>query len=155
MLSAFAFAALVFAAASTGAIFKPGAWYDSLSKPSWTPPPWAFPVVWTILYCMIAAAGWLVWQAQGFGLAIVLWGAQLVLNAAWSWLFFGRRRMDLGFVDVCAMFVVILGFMALALPVSPLAAALFLPYAVWTATAATLNWQVWSLNPGAGATPVR
>lgn len=90
---------LVFATASSGAIFKPGDWYASLERPDWTPQNWVFPVVWTVLYIMIALAGWLVFSAGGFGLAMMIWGAQLVLNAAWSWLFFGMRRMDLALID--------------------------------------------------------
>lgn len=78
------FALPVFLTACTGAIFKPGAWYDALEKPSWTPPDWAFPVVWSILYLFIAVAGWLVWQEAGWSVPIGLWAAQLVLNGAWS-----------------------------------------------------------------------
>lgn len=141
--------ALVIAAASSGAIFKPGAWYESLEKPSWTPPNWAFPVVWTILYVFIATAGVLVWREAGWGPAIAVWGLQLVLNAAWSGLFFGMKRMDLAFAEVLALFASIVAFMALAAPISGLAAALFLPYAAWVATAAFLNFTVWRMNPEA------
>lgn len=146
-MSAFVIAALVLVTASSGAIFKPGPWYDKLQRPSWTPPNWAFPVVWSILYIFIGVSGWTIWQAQGPGLAMGLWLLQLVFNAAWSWLFFGMRRMDLAFVDVCALFVSILAYIAAASAISPLAALLFVPYAVWVATAATLNRAVWRLNP--------
>ncbi|WP_324288344.1 TspO/MBR family protein [Hoeflea alexandrii] len=83
------------------------------------------------------------------GLAIALWLAQLVFNAAWSWLFFGRKRMDLAFVDVCLLFLTIIAFILAAAQVSQTAALLFLPYAAWVATAATLNRAVWRLNPDA------
>ncbi len=46
-------------AASSGALFKPGRWYETLLKPGWTPPGWVFPVVWTPLYVAIAVSGWL------------------------------------------------------------------------------------------------
>ena len=78
-----------------------------------------------------------------------LWLAQLVFNAAWSWLFFGRKRMDLAFVDVCVLLLTILVYMIVAAPVSQLAALLFLPYAAWVAIAAMLNRAVWRLNPEA------
>ncbi len=146
-MTALVFALLVFVAASSGAIFKPGDWYLSLRRPSWTPPGWAFPVVWTVLYIMIAISGWMVWKAGGFSAAIALWGIQLVLNAAWSWLFFGLRRMDLAFVEVCALFAAILAYILAAWPISQTAALLFVPYAVWVATAATLNRAVWKMNP--------
>jgi translocator protein len=94
-------------------------------------------------------SGWLVWQAAGVGIAMGLWLAQLVFNAAWSWLFFGRRRMDLAFADICLLFLTILAYMIAAAPVSQTAALLFLPYAAWVATAGTLNRSVWRLNPDA------
>ncbi|OCW58139.1 TspO/MBR family protein [Hoeflea olei] len=148
-MSAIVIIIVVLATASSGAIFKPGEWYQHLRRPSWTPPNWAFPLVWSILYVAIGVSGWLLWQAQGLSLAMVVWGAQMVLNAAWSWLFFGLRRMDLAFVDVCAMFVLIALYIALVLPVSTIAALLFMPYAAWVIAAATLNRAVWRLNPEA------
>ena len=148
-MSAIVIALLVFATASSGAIFKPGDWYQELRRPSWTPPNWAFPVVWSILYVAIAVSGWLVWRAQGGGLAMALWLLQLVFNAAWSWLFFGRQRMDLAFADVCALFVTILAYIVAASAVSQTAALLFVPYAMWVIAAATLNRAVWRLNPEA------
>lgn len=148
-MSAIIIAILVLATASSGALFKPGEWYRGLQRPSWTPPNWAFPLVWSVLYIAIGLSGWLVWQAQGAGIAMALWLAQLVFNAAWSWLFFGRKRMDLAFVDVCVLLLTILAYMIVAAPVSQLAALLFLPYAAWVATAAMLNRAVWRLNPEA------
>ena len=80
----------VFLAAASGAFFKPGEWYESLNKPGWTPPDWAFPVVWTILYIFIAFAGWVVLRDAPWSAAIVIWFVQIAVNGAWSWLFFGR-----------------------------------------------------------------
>ncbi|WP_029059943.1 TspO/MBR family protein [Stappia stellulata] len=139
---------LVFATASSGAIFKPGDWYASLERPDWTPPNWAFPVVWTALYIMIAFAGWLVVSAEGIGLVMVIWGAQLLLNAAWSWLFFGLHRMDLALMDIGALLASIFAFIVTAGTVSLLAAALFVPYAIWVMTAGYLNYRMIRLNPG-------
>lgn len=148
-LALLVFVALVVATASTGILFQPGAWYESLRKPGWTPPNWLFGPVWSVLYIMIAVAGWLVWRAEGFGLALALWVAQLALNGAWSWLFFGRRRMDAAFADVTLLWLSIAGFIAAALPVSQAAALLFVPYLVWVTIAAALNYTVWRMNPGA------
>eukprot|EP01032_Pedospumella_encystans_P039032 gene39032-biopygen32561 len=72
-MAAVAFIVIVFAAASSGALFKPGVWYENLRKPGWTPPKWAFPVVWSILYVMIGYAGWLVWTTVGWSLPMALW----------------------------------------------------------------------------------
>lgn len=140
------FLALVVATASTGILFQPGAWYAQLRKPGWTPPNWAFGPVWTVLYIMIAIAGWLVWREAGWGPAIFLWAAQLVLNATWSWLFFGRRRMDLAFVDVVLLWLSVAAFAVAASPVSTTASLLFLPYLVWVTIAGALNLTVWRMN---------
>jgi len=112
------FILLVFAAASTGAVFKPGEWYETLDKPGWTPPNWLFPIAWAVLYLLIALAGWYVWKADGLGLAVMVWGVQLVLNAAWSYFMFGARRIDLAMYDVAGMLISIIAFMMLAWPLS-------------------------------------
>ncbi len=138
---------LVIVTAASGAYYKPGEWYETLEKPSWTPPDWAFPVVWTTLYVMIVIAGWLVWREAGLGLAMILWFAQLVLNFLWSMLFFGRRRMDLAFVDAVALWVLVAAFIVAAWPISTWASVLFVPYLVWVTLAAVLNLSVWRLNP--------
>jgi translocator protein len=136
---------LVIITASSGTIFKPGAWYERLEKPGWTPPNWAFPVVWTILFILIAWSGWIVWE-EGARLSIGLWCVQLFFNAAWSWLFFGLRRMDFAFSDVLLLAATIIAFIASTWSVSPLAALLFLPYLAWVIAASCLNWQVWRMN---------
>jgi tryptophan-rich sensory protein len=137
---------IVLVAASSGAIFKPGDWYRDLRKPSWTPPDWAFPVVWSMLYFMIAVAGYLVWMADPASPAMALWFLQLVLNAAWSYLFFGRRDMVTALADVSGMWLSILGFIILAWPISPVASLLFVPYLMWVSVASALNFRVWRLN---------
>ncbi len=91
---------MTLAAATTGSIFKPGPFYDTLEKPSWNPPDWLFPIAWTILYIMIAAAGWLVWREVGLSVVMVIWAAQLVFNALWSYLAFGRQRFDWAFYEL-------------------------------------------------------
>ena len=149
----FVFIALVLAGAASGAVFKPGAWYASLHKPRWTPPDWLFPLAWGVLYAAIAWAGVLVWQAEGFGTALVFWGAQWVFNTAWSWLFFGRRRMDQAFVDVVLLWLSVAGFIIFAWGASPLASLLFVPYLTWVTVAACLNFAVWRRNPGAHLAP--
>lgn len=139
----------VVAMAATGAAFKPGDWYAALDKPGWTPPDWMFPVVWTTLYVMIVIAGWLIWEQAGWTLAMGFWALQVILNSAWSWLFFGMKRMDLAFVDVSLLWLGIVGFIVTAWPLSTLAAGLFLPYLLWVTVAAALNLKVWRMNPNA------
>jgi benzodiazapine receptor len=141
------FLALVFLAATTGAFFQPGQWYAGLNKPSWTPPNWLFPVAWTVLYTMIAVAGWKVWQAEGLRAALVVWGIALAFNMAWSWIMFGRQEIGLALIDLILLWVAIVAFMVLAWPVSRTAVYLFVPYLFWVSFAGALNFAVWRLNP--------
>ena len=143
------FLAIVIVVAGSGVFFTPGAWYETLRKPSWTPPNWLFGPVWSTLYIMIAVAGWLVWRVEGIGITLVVWGLNLVFNALWSYFFFGIRRMDIAFVDALLMWVTVALFIVLAAQVSTVAALLFVPYLIWVTIAATLNRTVWRLNPAA------
>lgn len=139
VLSFIPFLVAVVAIAASGAVFRPGEWYLSLDKPWWTPPSWLFAPAWSVLYLMIAIAGWLVWKQAGFGLAFSFWILNLAANAAWSWLMFGRRQMALALVDAIAMLITILAFIRFASPISPAAAWLFVPYLAWVTFASALN----------------
>ena len=148
-LGLFGFLLACFAAASTGAFFQPGAWYAGLAKPAWVPPNWLFPVAWTALYLMIAVAGWLVWREAGFAgapLALGLWALQLVLNAAWSWIFFGLKRMDWALAELAALWAAILATVLAFAPVSAAAAWLMAPYLAWVSFAGVLNLAMLRLN---------
>jgi tryptophan-rich sensory protein len=142
-----------FAAASTGAVFRPGAWYRRLRKPAFNPPDWLFGPAWTLLYISIAVAAWLVWRETGFGPEIALWWASLLLNAAWSWLFFGLRRMDWAFYETVPFWLSILGMILAFAPVSATAAWLLLPYLAWVGFAGFLNWTLWRMNPAENGAP--
>jgi tryptophan-rich sensory protein len=151
IISLVVFLVIVFIAAGSGAVFSPGPWYRSLNRPSWTPPDWAFPVVWTILYIMIAIAGWLVWKAQGPGPALAVWGLNLVVNAAWSWIMFGLKQIALALADVTLLWLLTVAFIFVAAPVDVIASWLFVPYLVWVTIASALNFEVWRLNRDARA----
>jgi tryptophan-rich sensory protein len=140
------FAGLVVIAASSGATFMPGPWYAGLSKPSWTPPNWVFPVAWTILYAMIAIAGWLAWRAGGWNRAVLIWGAGLVLNTLWSYLMFGRHDIFLALIDLAALWIATAVFIWAVWPVDVRAAYLFMPYLAWVSFAGALNFAVWRMN---------
>ncbi len=148
------FLVAVFVVAVSGAVFMPGPWYETLEKPSWTPPNWLFAPAWTVLYVMIAGAGWLVWKAEGFGIALGVWALNLVFNAAWSWLMFGRHRIGAALVDALAMLATIVAFIALAWPLSQTAALLFVPYFFWVAFASALNWAILARNPDAAGAEI-
>jgi len=141
------FLALVGLAAAFGAQFAPGDWYEGLHKPPLTPPNWIFAPVWSILYVAIASSAWLVWRSSDvLSAALVLWGAQLALNAVWSYLFFGLQRPGLALVEI----VVLLGLVAATTrwfwSVSLAAGLLFVPYLAWVSFAVYLNAGFWQLN---------
>lgn len=140
------FALLVFAAAVTGSTFLPGPWYDALNKPLWTPPNWLFPVAWTILYLMIAGAGWLAWKAEGIATAVVIWGIGLVFNGLWSYLMFGRHDIFAALIDLTALWLAIAAFIVATWTNESRAAYLFVPYLAWVSFAGALNFAVWRLN---------
>ena len=145
-LSFLVFAAFVMCAAVTGALFPTGAWYEALNKPWWTPPNWVFPIAWTILYLMIAVAGWRVWKADGINMALMVWAAGLVFNALWSWIMFGEQQIGWALVDLVAMWVTVAAFIWLAFPIDRVAAYLFMPYLVWVTYAGSLNLYIWLYN---------
>lgn len=143
------FVLLVVAVASTGAMFKPGDWYQSLVKPTWTPPNAWFPIAWTVLYLMIAVSGWWVWRTTGFAASVTafsIFALQLVLNASWSWLFFGLHRMDLALLDICLLWAAILLNIIAFYLIQPGAAYLLIPYLLWVTYAAALNLTLWRMN---------
>lgn len=153
VLSLLAFFAACLAAASSGAIFKPGAWYARLEKPVWTPPNLAFPIVWTVLFTLMAVAGWLVWRERGVDAwpVLALFGVHLVVNAAWSYLFFGRRRLDWAMADVTVLAAMVATLAFLFAGVSQLAGLMLVPYLFWVLLAATLNARILQLNGKAPA----
>jgi tryptophan-rich sensory protein len=147
-----AFLALSFSAAALGGLAMrggPGAWYAGLAKPAWTPPDWLFGPVWALLYTLMALAAWLVWREAGLAgarLALGLFVVQLVLNAAWTPLFFGLHRPGWAFVDICALFLAVAATTAAFFARSPAAGALMLPYLGWVGFASALNFAIWRLN---------
>ena len=140
---------LSFSAATVGGFFTPGEWYAQLAKPSWNPPSWVFGPVWTVLYTTIGVSACLVWRDQGIGgarAAFAVYVAQLVLNAIWSWLFFGLHRPGIALVEIVVLWAAILATIILFRRVSRLAAALLVPYLLWVGFAAILNAALWRLN---------
>lgn len=148
-LSLLGWIALCLAAGFFGAMFEPGAWYDSLDRPSWTPPNWLFGPVWTTLYIVMGVAAWRVWrkrEAAEAGLALGLFLTQLVLNALWSWLFFGLQSPGLAAVDIVAMLVTIVATSVLFWRIDRTAGILMIPYIAWVGYATALNISIWLRN---------
>jgi tryptophan-rich sensory protein len=148
-LSLLPFLVLLAIVALTGAKFMPGDWYLALKKPEWTPPGWLFGPVWTVLYVMIAVAGWLVWRKEGLNVLLVIWGVQLAANMAWSWIMFGQHQIGWALVDIVVLWASIALFIVLAWSEHRTAALLFVPYLAWVSFATALNFSIWRLNGAA------
>jgi len=124
-------------------------WYGRLAKPSWTPPGWVFGPVWSALYLAMAVAAWLVWKQGGATAAkgpLALFAVQLLLNAAWSWLFFGLRSPALGLMDIVLLWLAIAATMVAFWRRSAAAGLLLVPYFTWVTFAGLLNLRIWQLN---------
>jgi len=149
IIGAVGWLALTFATAWFGSRFLPDEWYKNLAKPSWNPPNKLFAPVWTALYLLMAFAAWLVWQKNGFTPAwfpLSLYIFQLLLNTAWTWLFFGRHRPDLAMIDILVLWGVLLITLISFWRVEVLAGILLIPYLIWVSFATALNGAIWQKN---------
>lgn len=144
--------AFTLAAASVGSIFRPDAWYAALRMPKETPPPWVFPVVWTILYILMAFSAALIFVLPATplrSLALLLYGGQLLANAAWSWIFFGRHQIFWALLDLLLLLLLVIACCIVFALLDAWAAWLLLPYLLWLLVALYLNATTWRLNPSA------
>lgn len=135
------------AAATTGAMFQPGTWYDRLDKPPWTPPNWLFPVAWTTLYLLMSLAAARVVGLPGAGIALAFWALQIALNTLWTPVFFGLRHMKAAMVIIVFLWVAVALTMAALFRLDTLSGLMFVPYLVWVSVASALNYSVWTRNP--------
>ncbi len=141
--------AITFGAAFIASRFPIDDWYAALSKPTWNPPNWLFGPVWGILYLLMAIAAWLIWREHGLAGAVLPLGVyvlQLLLNAAWSWLFFGRHELGLAFVEILALWGAILWTLIGFWRLNVVSGVLLLPYLLWVTFASVLNFTIWRLN---------
>ncbi len=149
LLTLLLFLAASFSVAGFGAQFSPGPWYAALDKPAWTPPSALFAPVWGVLYALMAVAGWRVFRSSSRWRvwALSLFALQLLLNGAWSWLFFGLQQIGLALADLTALWLVLLATTWLFFRSDRIAGWLFLPYPVWVTYALALNAAIAWMNP--------
>ncbi len=141
------FLSATFAAGATGALFPTGEWYKQLNKPAWTPPNWAFPIAWTSIYLLIAFAGARVAPLDGNGYALGFWAVQIALNALWTPVFFGLRRLRGSLPIMAGLWLAVLGCTVTHFQLDFWAGMAFVPYLAWVTVAAALNVTVMRLNP--------
>jgi benzodiazapine receptor len=124
-------------------------WYATLAKPPFNPPNWVFAPVWSALYLLMALAVWRVLRlppspARRLALALVF--AQLVLNAAWSWMFFAAHSPLLGLINIVPQWIAIAATVLAVARLDRVAAWCLAPLAAWVAYAVALNAALWWLN---------
>lgn len=147
-----AWLALTFAAAALGnwaTLSSVDGWYQTLERPSWTPPDWIFAPVWTALYAAMAVAAWLVWRQHGWAAArrsLTLFVVQLALNVLWSVLFFGLRQPAWALAEIVVLWLLIAATTVAFWRRSRAAGSLLVPYLAWVAFAAALNFEFARLN---------
>ena len=124
--------------------------YINFNKPSFALPSFVFPVVWTILYLLMAIALYriILWGSRGKNIdkAIVYFMIQLALNYLWSIIFFRFGFYGIAFLEVLIMLFFIIGTTIEFCKIDKKAAALMVPYILWVSFAAVLNYFIWMLN---------
>lgn len=128
-----------------------GSFYLQLVRPAWAPPAWLFGPVWSVLFILIGVAAWLVWRSHGFhgaSLALKIFIAQLVANAAWTWLFFVWHHGAIALAEILVLWCLIAATIAAFWRLHRLAAVMLVPYLGWVSFATALTLSLWRLNPG-------
>jgi len=126
-------------------------WYPILVKPSFNPPNWIFAPVWTSLYVMMGVAAGLIWnqittQKAAVTKALQFFTIQLVLNALWSYLFFGLHNLMLATIEVVLLWLMIFETYSQFAKINKTASYLMLPYLAWVSFASVLTASIWWLN---------
>ena len=122
--------------------------YSVMKRPPLAPPGWIFPVVWTILYILMAVAAWLVYEADvpESVPALKLYVAQLLVNGAWPILFFNLHAYYAAFFWIVLLFILAALTAKKFSQINPLAGKLFVPYLLWLVFAGYLNAAIAVLN---------
>lgn len=125
--------------------------YSKIEQPALAPPPWLFPVVWTILYVLMGIGAALVYNRKDFKPeetrnALIIYAINLALNFFWSIIFFNLEAYLFAFIWLVALWIVIIAMIISFRKVSPVAAYLQIPYLLWVTFAGYLNLAIYILN---------
>jgi benzodiazapine receptor len=124
-------------------------WYATLNRPSFNPPNWIFGPVWTTLYLLMGISLFLVWKQEASkarNLAISIFFLQLLLNFAWSFIFFYFNRIGFALVEIILLWISIVLMLVLFYKIKPMASYINIPYLLWVTFAAVLNASYYFLN---------
>jgi translocator protein len=136
-----------------GLITKPAIldWYSTLNRPIFSPPNWVFGPIWTLLFILMAVAGWKIWSLgvkhKLVKIGLSLFTAQLVLNVGWSYLYFYQQNISVAFIEIMILWATILAMLLVFYRLEPRAGLMIIPYLAWVSFAAVLNGAFWALNP--------
>lgn len=122
------------------------AWFEQLEKPPFYPPDATFGIVWSILYVLVAIAGWMAWRSGGGWRAAIPWAVQIVLNLGWTILFFGLESPGWAMAEIVLLLAATVWAARAFARFEKWATALFVPYILWVAFAAALNASILVLN---------
>ena len=138
-----------FAAVGAFASVHAAVFYAQLDRPGWAPPAWLFGPVWSLLYLMMAIAAWRVGRTAASRAcpALLLYLAQLAVNALWSWLFFACHLGAAAFACIVVLWLMIAASIVLFGRRERLAAMLLWPYLAWVSFAGGLCFSIWQRNP--------
>ena len=124
-------------------------WYANLDKPWFNPPGWIFGPVWTLLYILMGISLFMIWKQPGSkerSTGLRLFALQLVLNFAWSFIFFYFHNPGLALLEILVLWLVILLMIRSFYRLNHLATYLQIPYQAWVSFATVLNASIWYLN---------
>ncbi len=126
-------------------------WYPTIIKPSFNPPNWIFPPVWSLLFTFMGIAAGLVWtkiddNKEFVKKALIFFVIQLALNALWSYLFFGLQNPMLALIEIVILWLMIYETYSQFSKTDKIAGYLFIPYLAWVGFAMVLNANIWWLN---------
>ncbi|CAH0553955.1 unnamed protein product [Brassicogethes aeneus] len=127
-------------------------WYDSLKRPDWRPPNWAFGPVWTSLYCSMGYASYMVFRdGGGFNgpakIPLMVYGTNLAFNWAWTPIFFGAHKLKLALYEIQLINATAVASAYLFYKINPKAGYIMVPYMVWLGLATALNYVIARDNP--------
>lgn len=121
-------------------------WYENIQRSPLTPPGYVFGIAWTLLYACIGTAGWLLWQkANTYGLRRIF-AVQLLLNWAWTPLFFYWHLTGWSLLCIASLWLCVAALILLSYRSMKLFAWLLVPYFLWLSFAAYLNLYIYQNN---------
>jgi len=125
-------------------------WYPGIQKPSFNPPNWLFGPVWSTLFIIIGISAYLVWIRRDsivhFPRTVAVYFIQLILNLAWSFLFFYNHLIGAALIEIIALLVVIAINGIMFYKINRIAGLLFIPYFLWVSFATFLTYNIFILN---------